>query len=78
MVCVIRAGKRWLAECTCGNFAPRSRFWRAAAVLDAQQHAAGEGCELSWPLVIPVRGLDAVGTARIRQGRAGDVRRSRS
>lgn len=65
LACVIRAEKRWCAQCTCGELAVRPRFWRAAAVQDAQLHAVREGCDLSSPLVIPYRGLHAAGASTV-------------
>lgn len=39
------------AECSCGWTAPR-RWLKAAACQDAWIHAAQEGCEVSYPLVV--------------------------
>ncbi|MGJ6127326.1 hypothetical protein QN239_32625 [Mycolicibacterium sp. Y3] len=57
LACVVRDGIRWRAHCTCGELPERSRILKAAAIQDAQGHAASAGCDLSWPLVLAHHGL---------------------
>ena len=40
----------YVADCSCGWFAPR-RLLKAAACQDVWVHAAQSGCQLRWPLV---------------------------
>jgi hypothetical protein len=77
LACVIRADKRWRAQCSCGELAVRPRLWRAMAIQDAQLHAVSAGCDLSSPLVIPYRGLHAACVATLKRGSTSDRPRFR-